>query len=83
VVKYIALEQFNEDSSMSARKSLERNLAVVEKAQVLISDDPGQSLRVLMDVVEIVASGKPYFSAGRCTGSYELFGSKLALRQCR
>ncbi|KAG5334563.1 ZFYV9 protein, partial [Acromyrmex heyeri] len=37
--------------------------AVVERAQALISDDPGQSLRVLIDVkpwMETVASGRPY-----------------------
>jgi len=59
-----------------------RNPAVVER---LISDDPGQSLHVLIDVVkpwmETMASGRPYvFSAG---ASYESFDSKLALRQHR
>jgi len=38
--------------------------AVVERTQALISDDPRQSLHVLMDVVkpwmETVASGRPY-----------------------
>ena len=54
---------------MPAKKSYSkertaRTPAVVEKAEALISDDLGQLLRVLMDVVklwmEIVASGRPY-----------------------
>jgi len=53
VAKYTILEQFNENSSMPARKnhSKERIMripAVVKRTQVLISDDPGQSLRKLL-----------------------------------
>jgi len=60
--------------------------AVIERAEALISDDPGQSLCILMDIVkpwmETVTSGRSYvFSAKRCTGSYESFDSKLALRE--
>jgi len=56
VAKYSALEQSNEDSNMSARKShskkrTTRTPAVVERAQALISDDPGQSLRKLASIV--------------------------------
>ncbi|KAG5322720.1 YI31B protein, partial [Pseudoatta argentina] len=57
VAKYTALEQFNEGSStlrVRKRYSKERTAtipAVVERTQALISDDPEQSLRVLMDVV--------------------------------
>jgi len=42
MAKYMALEQSNENSrSMQARKShsKERTLAIVERAQALISDD--------------------------------------------
>ena len=50
----------------------------------LISDDPGQSLRILMDVVklwmETMASGRPYVFQ---QNAYESFDSKLALRQRR
>jgi len=65
VVKYTALEQSNEDSSMPARKShskerIARIPAVVERTQALISDDPGQSLQKLASIVETVASGRPY-----------------------
>jgi len=68
VAKYMALEQSNEDSSMPARKSHSKEHsripAVVERTQALISDDPEQSLHVLMDVMkpwmEIMASGRPY-----------------------
>ena len=48
---------------MPARKSFERTPAVVERVQA-ISDSPGQSLRVLMNVVkpwiETVVAGRPY-----------------------
>ena len=48
------LEQSNEGSSMSARKShskecTARTTVVVERDRALISDDPGQSLRKLID----------------------------------
>jgi len=66
VAKYTALEQSNEDSSQRGSHSKERTariLAVIERAQALISDNPGQLLRVL-DVMkpwmETVASGRPY-----------------------
>jgi len=52
-----------------------RTPAVVERAQTLISDDPGQSLRVLMDIVW------PYVF--QQNSSYDSFDSKLALRQRR
>ena len=54
---------------MPARKShlkerTARTLAVVQRAQALLSDDPRQSSRVLMDVVKpwmkTVASERPY-----------------------
>jgi len=63
-----------------------RTPAVVERAQTLISDDPGQSLRVLMDIV------KPWMELWRLrkwpyvfqqNSSYDSFDSKLALRQRR
>ena len=58
MVKYTALEQSNEDSSMPARKShskerTARTPAVVERAQALISDDLGQSLRKLTSIVGV------------------------------
>ncbi|KYM76146.1 hypothetical protein ALC53_13463, partial [Atta colombica] len=61
VTKYTALEQSNKDSSMSARKShsKERTMttpAIVERAQALISNDPGQSLRKLASIVGISES---------------------------
>ena len=49
---------------MRSKECTARIPAVVERAQALISDDLGQMLRVLMDVVkpwmETVASGRPY-----------------------
>jgi len=56
--KYTALEQFNEGSSVPAKKSHSkectmRNSTVVEKAQTLISNDPGQSLRKLASIVDV------------------------------
>ena len=56
VAKYTILEQSNESSNMSARKShskerTTKTLAIVKKAQALISDNPGQSLRKLASIV--------------------------------
>jgi len=67
-----------------------RTLAVVEKAQALISDDSEQSLRVLMNVVKLHFHGwklwrpenlyiRPYIF--QQNSSYESFDSKFALRQ--
>jgi len=92
VAKYTAQNNSKfEGSSMPARKShskkrITRTPAVVERTQALILDEPGQSLRVLID--EAVDGNCDvrkaiYFSAGWCTGSYESFDSKLALRQRR
>jgi len=58
VTKYSASEQSNESSSTPARKShskerTTRTLAVVERIQALISEDPGQSLRKLASIVGI------------------------------
>ncbi|EGI58339.1 hypothetical protein G5I_13554 [Acromyrmex echinatior] len=58
VAKYTDLEQFNEGSSMPARKSHSKERtaripAVVERAQTLISDDPRQSLRKLASIVGV------------------------------
>ncbi|EGI69378.1 hypothetical protein G5I_01882 [Acromyrmex echinatior] len=57
VAKYTALEQFNEGSSMPARKSHSKErtarIPVVERAQTLISDDPRQSLRKLASIVGV------------------------------
>jgi len=57
-----------------------RNPAVVER---LISDDPGQSLHVLIDVVkpwmETMASGRPYvFSAGASAHTSHLIQNWLS-----
>jgi len=53
VIKYMALEQSNEGSNILARKSsLERSTAVVERPRALISDNPGQSLHILMGIVK-------------------------------
>jgi len=70
VAKYTAQNNSKfEGSSMPARKShskerITRTPAVVERTQALILDNPGQSLRVLIDVMklwmEIVASERPY-----------------------
>ncbi|KYQ51168.1 hypothetical protein ALC60_09744 [Trachymyrmex zeteki] len=77
---------------MPARKShlkerTTRTPAVIERAQALISDDPGQSLRKLASIVGVseptMRRKAICFSAERCTGSYESFDSKLALRQRR
>jgi len=76
----MALEQSNEDSSMPARtshsKEHSRIPAVVERAQALISDDPGQSLHVLMDVMkpwmEIMSVRKAIHFSARYTNSYQL-----------
>ena len=92
VAKYTALEQSNEDSSMPVRKShskerIARTSAVVERTQALISDDPGQLLRKLASIVGVseptMRRKTICFSAGRCTGSYKSFDSKLFLRQRR
>jgi len=60
VVKYMALEQSNESSSLPARNSYSKEriarIAVVEKAQALISDDSEQSLRKLAAIVAIDVS---------------------------
>ncbi|EGI62905.1 hypothetical protein G5I_08738, partial [Acromyrmex echinatior] len=58
VVKYTALKQSNEGSSMPARKSHSKERtaripAVIERAQTLISDDPRQSLRKLASIVGV------------------------------
>jgi len=58
MAKYMALEQSNEDSSMPARKSHSkersaRTLGIVERAQALISNEPGQSLRKLTSIVGV------------------------------
>jgi len=58
VAKYTALEQSKERFSMSARNSYskectEKTPAIIERAQVLISDDPEQSLRKLASIVGI------------------------------
>jgi len=58
VTKYMALKQFNEDSSISARKNhskerIARISAVIERTQALILDDPRQSLRKLASIVGI------------------------------
>ncbi|XP_011054411.1 PREDICTED: uncharacterized protein LOC105146071 [Acromyrmex echinatior] len=64
--EFLSEEQSNEDSSKEGhlKERTARTPAVVERTQALISDDPEQSLRVLMDVVkpwlETIASGKPY-----------------------
>ena len=55
MAKYTALES-NEGSSMPARKNHSKEhtawtSAVVERAQALILDDPGQSLRKLVSIV--------------------------------
>jgi len=62
VAKYMALEQSNEDC-MPARKShskerIARTPAIIERAQMLISDDdcPGQSLQKLASIVGISES---------------------------
>jgi len=63
-----ALEQSNEDSNMSTRKSLERmhrEDSRVERVQALISYNSGQSLRILMDVVKpwkLCSEGHMFFS---------------------
>jgi len=54
----MTLEQFNEDSSMPARKShskecIARTPAVVERARALVSDNPRQSLRKLASIVGV------------------------------
>ncbi|KAG5327807.1 NAAT1 protein, partial [Pseudoatta argentina] len=56
--KIYDFRQTNEDSSMPAKKShskerTARTLAIVKKAQALISDDPGQSLRKLTSIVGV------------------------------
>jgi len=58
VAKYTVWEQSNEGSSMSARKShskehIPRIPEVVKRAQALILDDPGQSLRKLASIVGV------------------------------
>ncbi|XP_011858762.1 PREDICTED: uncharacterized protein LOC105556290 [Vollenhovia emeryi] len=58
VTKYTASEQSNNSSSMPARKShsKERSAripAVVERAQALILEGPGQSLRKLASIVGV------------------------------
>jgi len=90
VVKYTALEQSNEGSSMLARKShsikyTARPPAVVERAdfgwpRAIIARSDGCS-EAVMDVVETVASGKLYVFSRM----YRLIWviSKLALRQSR
>ncbi|EGI62996.1 hypothetical protein G5I_08626 [Acromyrmex echinatior] len=60
------LPQVQEQYASEEENAIERTAktpAVVERAQALISDDLGQSLRVLIDVkpwMETVASGRPY-----------------------
>jgi len=62
VAKYTALKQFNEGSSeeesftrsaFTRKNTLRRPLAVVKRAQALISDDPEQSLRKLASIVGV------------------------------
>jgi len=58
VAKYTALEQSNENSNMPGRKTRKKRTArtpsvLVERIQVLISDDPGQSLRKLASIVDV------------------------------
>jgi len=59
VAKYTALEQSNENSNMPGRKSHSKKRTartpsvLVERTQVLISDDPGQSLRKLASIVDV------------------------------
>jgi len=79
MAKYTALEQSNGGSSMPARKSKEhtaRISAVIERAQVLISDDPGQSLRKLSSIVGV--SGPTM-----CRIVEEDFRFKLYIRQIK
>jgi len=74
---------------MPARKShskerTARISAVVERAQALISNDLGQSLRSdgCSEAVEIVTFGRPYVFQQDGAGC-ESFDSKLALKQHR
>jgi len=56
VAKYTALKQSNEGSSMPTKKSHSKErtrIPVVERAQALISDDPGQSLRKLALIANV------------------------------
>ena len=59
MAKYTALEQSNENSNMPGRKSHSKKRTawtpsvLVERTQVLISDDPGQSLRKLASIVDV------------------------------
>jgi len=75
---------------MPARKShskerTARISAVVERAQALISNDLGQSLRSdgCSEAVEIVTFGRPYVFQQDGADSCESFDSKLALKQHR
>jgi len=82
----MALEQSNEGSSERViRKNIAKTSAIVDRtdfgwprAIVARSDGCSEAVDGNCDIRKAI-----HFSAGRCTGSYESFDSKLTLRQCR